>query len=92
MIRDALRQDFISAADRAAMERGIAYYRRRAAGAAREKFKAGADVNDFCERHGFSLDWLFANQRSRLNPQSLTSCELGGERSPARTKPGRPVN
>jgi hypothetical protein len=58
MILDALRQDFITPADRAAMERCIAYYRRRAAGA-RENFKAEAAVNKFCERHGFSLDWLY---------------------------------
>jgi hypothetical protein len=43
MILDALRQDFITAADRAAVERGIAYYRRRAAGG-RENLKAEAAI------------------------------------------------
>jgi hypothetical protein len=58
MILDALRQDFITAADRAAVERGIAYCRARVAGG-RENLKAEAAIVKFCERYGFSLDWLY---------------------------------
>jgi hypothetical protein len=58
MILCALRHDFISAADRAAVERCIAYCQGRTAGR-RESYKAEAAIKAFAFRYGLSLDWLF---------------------------------